>query len=149
MSACAETDSILKQLAKKVDPNSHATSINAYHEVVSGRLPYFKTFEARIPRYRLTLRPWDSWSQHQPPHWWQDHNKVKHHRHENFERANLKNCLNAVAALYCVTLHFYADEAEAGDLYSAPKLFITGSEYAGGSFVHDSGINLVYRNLRG
>jgi hypothetical protein len=147
LSACAEIDVVMKQLAKRYDATSQAASINVYFPVVSTGLPRFKRFVAEIPRHKVTLRPWDSWDASNPPFWWQDHNKVKHHRHEHFASANLKNCLNSVAALYCATLHLYADQAEAGSLATVPRLFVAGQEHAAGTRMHGTGISLVYKGL--
>lgn len=147
LSACAETDVVMKQLVKKYVADSEAASINAYFPVISARLPRFVRFVAEIPRHRLVLRPWESWREKNPPFWWQDHNKVKHHRHEHFPKANLKNCVNSVAALYCATLHLYAEQAEAGHLLTVPRLFTAGPEHRAGTCMHATGVSLVYRGL--
>ena len=43
----------------------------------------------------------------QNPLWWGSYNNVKHHRHEHFKDANLKNVLNAVAGLLVTVFYFY------------------------------------------
>lgn len=148
LSSSAETDVVMKTLAQKCVPGSTASSINAYFPVISSHLPHFTQFVAEIPRFCVTLRPWVSWAQDSPPLWWQDHNKVKHHRQQFFARASLKNCLNSVAALYCATVHLYADQAEAGVLPLVPRLFAPGSDHAGGTLMHGNGISLKYKGLQ-
>lgn len=123
MSASAEVDVVLKQLSIALDESSKAESINQYHEMIPERIPTFKNFKVLIPSEGLELTPWISWNKDNPPLWWTANNKVKHHRHENFQRASLKNCLNAVAALYISVLHLYAPQANAGELNQLPKLF--------------------------
>ena len=132
LSSCSEVDVVLKQLCKKLNPQSNASSINAYFTEVSNHFNGFVDFEVTIPRLGLTLHPWVNWAHEQPPFWWQHHNKVKHYRHEHFEKANLKNCLNAVAALYVAVLYFYQQEAEDGKLQQLPKLLNVGNKYFGG-----------------
>src|SRR5690606_13046752 len=116
MAACSEVDVVLKQLSKNFNPMSEASNINAYFLEVAAKSKDFFSFSVLLPRFGLTLRPWEGWKQAQPPFWWQDHNKVKHHRHDHFNKANLKNCLNAMAGLYVTVLYFYRQQAEAGQL---------------------------------
>lgn len=132
LSTCSEVDVILKQLCKSINPQSKASSINAYFSEIPNNLTKFINFEVTIPRLGLTLHPWQGWTDSKPPFWWQHHNKVKHHRHEHFEKANLKNCLNAVAGLYVAVLYLYQQHAENGELLQLPKLLNVGDAYFGG-----------------
>gem|GEM_PF-5380455 len=47
----------------------------------------------------ITLKPFDGWTEQNPPLWWLAYNKQKHHRSTDFKLGNLENCLNAGAAL--------------------------------------------------
>lgn len=132
LGSCSEIDVVLKQLCKSVNPNSTASTINAYLEEILGAFPRFQSFEVTIPRLGLTLHPWEDWAKDSPPFWWQDHNKVKHHRHDHFEKANLKNCINSIAALYVAVLYLYRPQANAGDLLQLPKLFNVSDTHFGG-----------------
>lgn len=148
LSASAETDVVLKQIVRRIDQASTASKLSDYFTPISGTLPKFFAFEATIPRYNLTLRPWQDWSNAAAPFWWSDHNKVKHGRHEHFERATLKNCLNSLAGLYSATLHLYPEEAEQGGLVQS-RLFGTGPLHYQGAMLHGNGVSLCYANLRG
>ena len=132
LSACAETDVVLKQLCKAINENSTASGINAYFEQITEVFPSFKEFTVTMPRLGLTMTPWIDWAHEHPPFWWQHHNKVKHHRHNNFDKANLKNCINAVAALYISVLYLYQHQAESGDLSQLSRLFNVSDENFGG-----------------
>jgi hypothetical protein len=132
LGSCSEVDVVLKQLCKVINPASTAGNINAYFNEISVAFPNFKTFEVTIPRLGITLQPWVNWDVEQPPFWWQAHNKVKHHRHDHFEKANLKNCINSIAALYVAVLYLYKDEAQAGKLLQLPKLFNVSDAHFGG-----------------
>ena len=145
LSSCAEVDVILKQLCKALNGASTAGTINAYFPEVTARIPNFVGFEVLIPRFGLTLHPWQDWTGTQPPFWWQHHNKVKHHRHDHFEKANLKNCLNSVAGLYVAVLYLYQQQAEAGELQQLPRLLNVADKYYAGTSVGRYGNSFAYR----
>lgn len=46
-------------------------------------------------------------------HWWVAYNNIKHGRVGNFSDANLKNTLNALAALYILEIYFLKSIADA------------------------------------
>jgi hypothetical protein len=144
LNTCSEVDVILKQLCKAINNESNAGSITAYFNEISAVFPQFLDFKVTIPRLGLTLTPWIDWSQDHPTFWWQHHNKVKHHRHENFDKANLKNCLNAVAGLYIAVLYLYQQQAESGDLLQLPKLFNVADEHFGGTKMGRYGHLFIY-----
>lgn len=105
MTASAEADVIAKRLCAIIDPARRASSINAYQSVLCQALPAIPSAEVEMPRYGMTFRPWSNWQRaDSPPDWWQGNNKVKHHRAEHFKQANLKNVLNATAALLVLLL---------------------------------------------
>lgn len=145
LSASAEVDVVLKQLAVKHNAASTAASINAYFPEITQHCPNFVGFTVLVPRFGLTLNPWSSWTANTPPIWWRDHNKVKHHRHNHFDRATVKNCLNAVAALFVSVIHLYAEEAARGELLSLPRLFNVGDAHFGGTQMGRFGHSFVYK----
>lgn len=147
LAACSEVDVVLKQLCKALNPNSTADSIHAYHIEIVNTLHNFKEFEVILPRYEMTLKPWTDWTKGQPPFWWNAHNKVKHHRHQHFDKANLKNCLNSIAALYISVLHLYEQQASHGELLQLPKLFNVADRYFGGTQMGRYGHSFVYNLL--
>lgn len=144
LSASAEVDVVLKQLAVKHNAASTAASINAYFSEITQHCPNFVGFTVLVPRFGLTLNPWINWTANTPPIWWQDHNKVKHHRHNHFDRATVKNCLNSVAALFVSVIHLYAEEAAHGKLLSLPRLFNVGDAHFGGTQMGRFGHSFVY-----
>ena len=75
-----------------------------------------------MPRYGLTLTPWDEWASVNNPFWWHSYNNVKHERDTHFHEATLKNALNALGALLILTFHYYSYTlASAGAPPLAPK----------------------------
>ena len=145
MAASAEVDVVLKQLCKALEPDSTADNINQYHDLLTSRIQSFKSFKVLIPTQGLELTPWISWENGTPPIWWTANNKVKHHRHDHFEKASLKNCLNAVAALYISVLHLYAPQANSGELLQLPKLLNLEDSYFGGTNMGRFGVIFKYR----
>jgi len=147
LAASAEVDVVMKQLCKAINPESTASSINAYQAEILNIQPNFKEFEVTVPRYGLTLKPWTDWGDNHPPFWWQDHNKVKHHRHKHFEKGNLKNCLNSIAALYISVLYLYQQQVAEGELLQLPRLFNVADKYFGGTQVGRYGHSFKYNLL--
>ncbi len=143
MAASAECDVVAKQLAVLVDPKSKADSIDGYRDTIAPRKPSIATFEITIPRYGLTLHPWDEWSRKKGiPLWWTANNKVKHQRHLHFHLATLKNALNAVAGLFVLLLYLYETRAKDGTLVPTPNLVRVADRYIDGLDVGtmDSGV---------
>ena len=57
--------------------------------------------EGRLEYVRKEFQPFKNFNSsiNKPLQWYQDYNAVKHNREENLEKANLENCINAVAAI--------------------------------------------------
>lgn len=144
LAAASEVDVVAKLLCKNVDPTSKAGNINQYRTKLTRAFPGMISMTVTIPRYALTLRPWDNWSQNKSPDWWCDYNAVKHERNANFERANLKNTLNSVGALFVVLLHFYCDKARNGELVPLPSLFAIGETHVRGVDLSRGTLSIVY-----
>jgi hypothetical protein len=145
LGASSEVDVVLKRICQRVQPNSAADTIGAYHPEVTANCPNFIHYEIQIPRYGLTHQPWLNWTANQPPTWWSDHNKVKHQRDQYFDRATLKNCLNAVGGLFVAVLHLYEAEAAVGDLLQLPRLFNVEDRFFGGTQIGRYGNSFRYK----
>lgn len=135
MAACAEVDVVMKQLCKRCDPKSSASTIGAYHKIVSQHAPALKSFKVTMPRFGLSMRPWVSWTQQKSPGWWMAYNKVKHHRHTHFKEATLKNSLNSVAGLFIAVLFLYRPEARKGLLAPPLRLLDVSKKHSLGQYV--------------
>ena len=146
LTASAEVDVVCKQLCKAIDPTSAADNINEYRDAI---LPVYRRiprFTVTIPRFGLTLQPWDEWKRKGGvPLWWTAYNKVKHQRDTYYERASLKNALNGVAGLFILVLHLYKDKASLGELVPSPQLLRVDAEHHGGMAVGGYEAGLSYR----
>jgi len=123
LASAAEADVVCKQVCRKVDSKSSADNINEYRREITASFPAIPEFEVLIPRFGLALRPWDEWSKSNGvPFWWTAYNKIKHERDAEYQRANLKNALNAVAGLFIMVLYLYREKAKSGELVPALQL---------------------------
>jgi len=105
--AASEVDVVAKLLCRRFDATAPHNNIDDYRKVLLSTLPELNSTQVFIPRYGLTLTPWENWSEHNNPEWWRSYNKVKHERDAHFNRATLKNGLNAMAALLILTIQLY------------------------------------------
>lgn len=144
LSTCSEVDVVSKQLCEKVDPGSNPGNIVDYRNILKRELPDLVNFEVTIPRFGTELNPWINWNEDKSPYWWSEHNDVKHERHNHFDKANLKNCINAMGGLFGLLLHLYNDEAREGDLIPVPKLFNVSDENYGGTKLGRYGMGLKF-----
>jgi hypothetical protein len=106
LSAGSEVDVVAKKLCKVAKPDSKASNIEHYRKILSTRFETLPEFQVSIPRYGLTLTPWENWQNKKNPNWWKEHNAVKHERHDSYKLANLSNVLNTMAGLL-VLIYFY------------------------------------------
>lgn len=105
LAICSEIDVVLKELCKEISPDFNAENINHYRKIVIDEIKGFSNQEAICYKFSLEFTPWMSWNENISPEWWSDHNKVKHKRNEFYNKANLKNVLESLAALYIVNLY--------------------------------------------
>lgn len=147
MTAAAEVDVVAKALCKAIDRDRSASSINVYQSVLTQSVPMLPDAKVEMPRFGMIFQPWSNWAEPtNPPDWWQGNNKVKHHRAEHFRQANLKNVLNAVAALLVLLLLLYSKDSQY--FPQLPRLFVprTFAIYLGNSLrlIIPDGTNLPW-----
>jgi hypothetical protein len=128
-SASSEVDVVFKRLCQKLNSQSKAASIGKYKQEILAGYPQLVSTTIEIPRFGLTLTPWERWGIDEKPLWWTAYNKVKHHRHTHFTEASLKHTLNAVAGLFIVLLFYYHAEGQIERLQPISSLFHTGSPF--------------------
>ena len=109
-SASSEFDVVMKELCKILDSNSRRNNIDDYREIIKTHLPLMINEKVYINRFGLNFQPFLEWVGDENPIWWQGYNKVKHHRVEHYDKANLKNTLNALGALLITITYFYKIE---------------------------------------
>lgn len=133
LASSAEVDVVCKQICKNINPRSKADNINKYRADIKTAFPDIPQIEVILPRFGLTLTPWDEWIKLDGiPLWWTAYNKIKHSRDSEYHKASLKNVLNSVAGLFIMVLHLYKDEATRGCLSPFLQLLkLDDTHYAG------------------
>ncbi|WP_137169610.1 hypothetical protein [Marinomonas sp. FW-1] len=144
-SASSEVDVVAKLLCNKLASDRKAKNIDHYRQIITDLIPRFYEVTVHLPRYGLTLTPWENWGGDENPSWWKAYNKVKHERNEHFKDANLKNTLNSVAALYVMLLFYYQEEAEVGRLSPNPRLLTVGEPFILDSLHYETERMIVYK----
>ena len=133
LAAGSEVDVVCKQICRKLNHGSSASSINLYRNEICAVYPHIPDFEVLLPRYGLTLKPWSNWrTQSTPPDWWTAYNKIKHQRDAEYHRANLQNALNSVGGLFIMVLYLYKEKAKLGELAPPPRLLHVAEDHDGG-----------------
>ncbi|WP_440222061.1 hypothetical protein ACQQ2N_13320 [Dokdonella sp. MW10] len=109
--AAAEVETVMVLLCHLFDPKSEASKFSHCVKPLREAFPEMWREKVVVPRFGLTLQPWDEWrKKNKTPFWWQSYNHVKHARHKSFAEATMKNAVNAMAALYLVTLELSCRE---------------------------------------
>jgi hypothetical protein len=117
IAAAAETEVICRQICKQLAPTSSANNIMEFRDEIINGYPRFSQLSVSIPRYGITLLPWDSWNKPgNVPKWWTAYNKMKHERDSHYHLASLENVLNAVAGLYVASLYLHIDKVRSDTL---------------------------------
>ncbi len=138
LSTASEIDVVAKQLCNIVAPSRQAENIQQYREILNSTYSEMANLSVFLPRYNLQITPWHEWTNEATPQWWSDHNKVKHDRAENFDKANLENVLNALAGLFILLLYFYRQQSNeirldpVPSLFSAPRTLVKRDLFLGG-----------------
>ncbi len=121
MAASQECDVLLKQIC-----GGGIEKEDGYRKEVPTLFPDFSQHKVTIPRFNLSFQPFLSWTSMpaQTPHWWTANNKFKHERHDLFERASLKNSLNAISALLLCNVYLYHKENRLSEIQPTPQLLV-------------------------
>jgi hypothetical protein len=145
LASAAEVDVVCKRICKDIDPKSKANNINKYRTEIVAAFPCIPQFQIILPRFGLTLTPWDEWGKpNGVPFWWNAYNKIKHHRDSEYHKAALKNVLNSVAGLFIMVLYLYKDKAKRGELLPSPQLLRVEDSHYGGLNVGNHEASISY-----
>jgi hypothetical protein len=123
LSAGSEVDVVSKAICGKLDPEKNPQNINQYKLILTKHIPKLPSYTLSMPRFGLDLKPWINWRKSKNPDWWIDHNGIKHDRANNFNKAHLKNTLNAVGGLFLLLIELYRLESQKIQLEPVPKLY--------------------------
>ena len=117
--ASSEFDVVMNELCKMLAPTERRKYIDDYRKIIKVHLPEMINEKVYINRFGLNFQPLIVWgkeldeglvpsqSDSKNPVWWKGYNDVKHNRVEHYDKANLKNTMNASGALLLVTIYYY------------------------------------------
>lgn len=121
-SICSEIDVILKTICNEINSKSTAENMCEYTTEILTIWPEI-TEQMVILNDAIKLQPFINWSITPPssPDWWSPYNKVKHNRISNYKKANLKNVLNSLAALYILEQYLARYIGVRDNVYDVPN----------------------------
>ncbi|ABO24922.1 HEPN AbiU2-like domain-containing protein [Shewanella loihica] len=121
LSSCAEIDTVMKEICYQLSPNAKSDNIMDYMKVIESNLHAFITETAVIERFSISCTPWKAWQEQISPSWWKSHTDVKHNRNKHFTKANLKNVIDSICALYIANVYLryaHLKSNDSGMVYS-------------------------------
>ncbi len=102
---CTEIESNFKGILQAngyVKSNSYNWNIKDYYKVEAVTKLSSYELKIKLSNKEEVLKPFKDWSERSRLSWYQDYNTVKHNRLNNFNKANLKNVLTALAGLHAL-----------------------------------------------
>lgn len=112
---CTECEAVLKKICKIIDPKNQHVNMGHYKRTMLSRFPEIHKAPVHLEQLQRTIHPFSDWnSSGGRIDWWNAYQDIKHHRDSNFEKASLKNALNALGALLILELYLYAGVSSNG-----------------------------------
>jgi hypothetical protein len=98
--ACTEVENLLKSFFRDNGRKSENLNMGKYVQSNSWLQLNNYSVSLRLHRYNQMITPFESWPTTHSLNWYQAYNDTKHNRHTDFDKANLKNLIDAVAAIH-------------------------------------------------
>lgn len=128
---CNEFEAMCRLMNKHIDSSFDLKSkidILLLSEKIVSKYPSIRNIEV-ITLSGSVIKPLKRWCKKSKSgkwylnlNWWEAYNNLKHNRHENFHRANLKNVTEALASLYVLFIHMAYELREAGEIHPVISL---------------------------
>ena len=118
---CAEFDSVCRSIAKEI-LNRCAKNMSDFAKSILEIWPDIPT--QRVVYYGKKLIPFAGWTANDKctsPEWWHAYTNCKHGRVNNFIKANLKNVVNSLAALYMLEYYYIKFLGDRENTYDVPN----------------------------
>ena len=107
ISSSSEFEVVAKELCNIKDPSKTINNISDIRNNLNIFFPDIWNMEIIISKFGLKYTPLVNWKTNKNCDWWTSYNSVKHNRNNEYEKANLKNVINAIGALYIINLFYY------------------------------------------
>jgi hypothetical protein len=101
-----EFESLSKKLIKHSCPDKKSGNIGEIKGSLLSLFPYIGKCQVILDRPKICLNPFYGWENNNLE-WWDAYGDIKHDRIKNYFKANLKNCINALAALGVINIYYY------------------------------------------
>lgn len=103
---CSEIDVIFKTICNKDKGN-----INEYAKIIITKDKQFINNIVCLKMYNrgIKIKPFECWTENNPPEWWTAYNKIKHHRSDEMKKATMKNTLYAISGLFLLEQYLLHD----------------------------------------
>lgn len=152
ISICCEIDVLFKMISS---PKGSST-IADYKEFICKDDFYSQIIGEKVSLLswgKMVYQPFETlnFEKNSSPEWWKNYNEVKHSRimNDNYHKANLKNLLMSLGALYLLEIYYYNlmfSEKENIEEYNIPrnksKIFV--AEKLKANFGNNSELDFVY-----
>lgn len=134
LAICSELDSVIGTFCKLLDEDMNKKILFNFISKINFLIDEYSNLNntrvvTKYPYDTINLVPFSKVSESNSTDWWHDYNEVKHRRGEkseqgvyNYQKANLKNVLSALAGLYIVCTLFY-NQVSDDDSKLESKLF--------------------------
>lgn len=103
----AEFESTCKELINSVEPSLKIGNISDIKRGILKHFPKICNNEVRVPKYKLSILPFEKWDNDMKLKWWDSYTLLKHNRIGNFKKAKLGSVLYAIGALLVVLVYLY------------------------------------------
>lgn len=129
LSAGSELDCALKSFAQETCPDTAAAKkerpsmVDFKEMLLSPQNIEMLKGQVQFLHTGIVLQPWKTIfdNPEKAIEWWDSYNKVKHHRNNHYEDANIKNALEILAALFVITTHL-AMETKSACVFASTEL---------------------------
>ena len=107
---CSEVEALFKEISG-ITAIKGTFTINDYAKFILSKDSWMSDIVEKninIKRKDIRLTPFKNWDENRASKslsWWKDYNSVKHNRIINYKKANLKNVLDSLSALYLLEMY--------------------------------------------
>lgn len=119
---CIEFEATAKALINSVAPGTSTGNIGEIKEQLLKLFPNIESNEVKVLRINKDIFPFKDWSTSKLD-WWDEYTDLKHNRIMHYDKANLKNILNAMSALLVLIVYLEKHRDKKNDVHIT-KVFL-------------------------
>lgn len=104
MLSCSELETVFKMLCKHFE-KKECGNMAQYKEIILKHIPEIVLADVGVVRYKQEIIPFKNWDNDRL-FWWEEYVEIKHNLHTNITKANFKNAVYTLSALYIIILYY-------------------------------------------